>query len=89
MVCKVMDLVRKLQRSQRFEASGEDPYVWASDYILAVDVCVQTGNPFVSRRRQLTPTELAQRVRMSMSLLQYTKYNSSVRIACLHSMIAQ
>ena len=35
------------------------------------------------------PTELAQRVRMSMSLLQYTKYNSSVRIACLHSMIAQ
>ena len=51
MVCKVMDLVRKLQRSQRFEASGEDPYVWASDYILAVDVSVQTGNPFVSRRR--------------------------------------
>ena len=51
MVCKVMDLVRKLQRSQCFEASGEDPYVWASDYILAVDVSVQTGNPFVSRRR--------------------------------------
>ena len=89
MVCKVMDLVRKLQRSQRFEASGEDPYVWASDYILAVDVSVQTGNPFVSRCRQLTPTELAQWVRMSMSLLQYTKYDSSVRIACLHSMIAQ
>ena len=89
MVCKVMDLVRKLQCSQRFEASGEDPYVWASDYILPVDVSVQTGNPFVSRCRQLTPTELAQRVRMSMSLLQYTKYDSSVRIACLHSMIAQ
>ena len=51
MVCKVMDLVRKLQRSQRFEASGEDPYVWASDYILAVDINVQTGNTFVSRCR--------------------------------------
>ena len=89
MVCKVMDLVRKLQRSQRFEASGKDPYVWASDYILAVDVSVQTRNLFVSRCRQLTPTELAQRVWMSMSLLQYTKYNSSVRIACLHSMIAR
>ena len=89
MVCKVMDLVHKLQRLQRFEASGEDPYVWDSDYILKVDISVQTGNLFVSRRRQLTPTELAQRVRMSMSLLQYTKYDSSVRIACLHSMIAQ
>ena len=89
MVCKVMDLVCKLQYSQPFEASGEDPYVWASDYILSVDVSVQTGNPFVSRHRQLTPTELAQRVRMSMSLLQYTKYDSSVRITCLHSMIAQ
>ena len=64
-----MDLVRKLQHSQCFEASGEDPYVWASDYILAVDVSVQTGNPFIPRHRQLMPTELAQQVRMPMSLL--------------------
>ena len=89
MVCKVMDFVRKLQHLQCFEASGEDPYVWASEHILAVDIGVQTGNPFVSKCRQLTPTKLAQQVKISMSLLQYTKYNSSVQIACLHSIVAQ
>lgn len=88
LVSKTMHLAHALVEHHQVEGH-EDAVEIASAHVLSVDVGTQIGASALPRRPQLTPAELAQRVRTSMSFLLYCKFDSSVRLACLHAVIAQ
>lgn len=69
---------------------GEEAPEVAVDYVYNNDIAIQVGKSYVpARRKYLTPVEMVNRIRFTTSILNYTRYDASVRGVCLHAMVGQ
>ena len=67
---------------------GEEAPEVAVDYVYNNDIAIQVGKSYVpARRKYLTPVEMVNRIRFTTSILNYTRYDASVRGVCLHAMV--
>lgn len=57
--------------------------------IFSMDVGVQVGRAVGGKKRQLSSTEVADRIRVSLHLFQYTRYDDALRQACLMPLLRQ